>query len=706
GVEARAWLPSLVRGSDAGASLSEAVAGYYAAGGQPDWAAYYAGRGCQRISVPTYPFQGKKHWLKGHTVEAELAPADVVADWFYRVDWQPQAAHAERAVQGRWLVLCDCGGIAAHGVDALGQQGLVADCVMAGGDIDPTQPAAFERLLAERPPYAGIVYAWALDCTANDQLDGERLQADEALSCGGLLHLVQALLQRPAAREASAPLYIVTRDAQGVEAGAAVSVSQAPVVGMAKVIATEHPELHSVSVDLAGGSVEAAGEQLGWSLCRRLPGDCVALRGESVLVPSMQKLASDPDAKPVLIKSTGCYLITGGTGALGMAVAQWLIEQGAESIVLIARTDILDPSLDTLSKAQLTARDQINTWIAEGIDISVGVVDLQDSAAQALLDKWVADRPIRGVFHLAGSNRPTAVAAMNLAGFRAVSAAKMLGCWRLHQALTTAGVHQLELFVVFSSIAAVWGAAGMAHYAAANECANALVDWRRSKKLCGHAIQWGPWGDAGMAAGHYAEKAESMGLNPISMAKGIQALEHILAHNPGRSIALSVDWSKFIPVFDPHGARPLFRLLRAGEREGALTATPEQSETVAARIAAMDADAARNYVRAYLTAICVELLEMDSQAQIKGDAPLREAGIDSILAIHLKGILEKQFSKKIAATIVFDCPTINEMSEFLISGLVDESDQSDAPAPPSFMEALAKVEKMNETEVENVLSGN
>ncbi|TQV65811.1 SDR family NAD(P)-dependent oxidoreductase [Exilibacterium tricleocarpae] len=77
GVEARAWLPSLVRGSDAGASLSEAVAGYYAAGGQPDWAAHYAGRGCRRISVPTYPFQGKDYWfeMRHPDVNASRSPA-------------------------------------------------------------------------------------------------------------------------------------------------------------------------------------------------------------------------------------------------------------------------------------------------------------------------------------------------------------------------------------------------------------------------------------------------------------------------------------------------------------------------------------------------------------------------------------------------------------------------------------------------------
>ncbi|TQV65810.1 SDR family oxidoreductase, partial [Exilibacterium tricleocarpae] len=668
GVEARAWLPSLVRGSDAGASLSEAVAGYYAAGGQPDWAAYYAGRGYQRISVPTYPFQGKKHWLKGHTVEAELAPADVVADWFYRVDWQPQAAHAERAVQGRWLVLCDRGGIAAHGVDALGQQGLVADCVMAGGDIDPTQPAAFERLLAERPPYAGIVYAWALDCTANDQLDGERLQADEALSCGGLLHLVQALLQRPAVREASAPLYIVTRGAQGVAADAAVSVSQAPVVGMAKVIATEHPELHSVSVDLAGGSVEAAGEQLGWSLCRSLPGECVALRGESVLLPALarQNLSKQCwQQTPTAMDPNGQYLVVGGAGALGLKAAEWLLKRGAKYLWLSSRTGQSNAETDCL----------IDTYP----DAEIAIIK-SDISTPACVREFIAklqenDRELKGIIHAAGVLDDGTIATQTFARLQKVTRPKTQGLWNLHR-LAVELKNELDFFVAFSSIASIVGTAGQVNYVAANAFVDALGFLRNAQHQTFLSINWGAWSEAGMAVSKEARQNLSRNqiFLPIKPDYGIEALEYLLKSQSHRGIVAPVNWENFGDFINVNSLESKRHFLKAFIQEGDVS----PDTVLAVEFAKLSAPQLKERLKEKITAIVRDVMGLDENDELDPDRPLQEIGLDSLMALELRNAINRLVSKAHPVSLLFDYPSISKLSSQLATEVspVDERRES------------------------------
>ncbi|MEM9220568.1 MAG: SDR family NAD(P)-dependent oxidoreductase, partial [Cyanobacteria bacterium P01_F01_bin.150] len=194
------------------------------------------------------------------------------------------------------------------------------------------------------------------------------------------------------------------------------------------------------------------------------------------------------EAEPEVVHSEGSYLITGGLGALGLQVAQALVEQGARSLVLMGRRA---PS--TQAQAVITALQ------AKGVRVSVELADVADfySVAQMMANIEAELPPLRGVVHAAGVLDDGLLQHINWDSFAKVMAPKVLGAWNLHQ-LTQQ--RSLEFFVCFSSMAALIGNITQGNYAAANTFLDALVHHRRAMGLPGLSINWGPWAADGMAA--------------------------------------------------------------------------------------------------------------------------------------------------------------------------------------------------------------
>jgi myxalamid-type polyketide synthase MxaE and MxaD len=191
------------------------------------------------------------------------------ADWLYQVAWEPRAL-APRAgatdVPGRWLLLADGTGLAERLRERIRELG--DEVVLVGRSQDPLDPTGFDRLLAELgpSPWKGVVHLWSLDASPNDDTTLDSLSQAEASGCAAVVHLVQAL----ARRGQPAKLWIVTRGAQPAIAGDSVSVAQAPVWGLGRVVALEHPELWGGAVDLPAVPADA---EVGWLLAEFLGSD-------------------------------------------------------------------------------------------------------------------------------------------------------------------------------------------------------------------------------------------------------------------------------------------------------------------------------------------------------------------------------------------------------------------------------------------------
>jgi NADPH:quinone reductase-like Zn-dependent oxidoreductase/acyl carrier protein len=207
-------------------------------------------------------------------------------NWFYELEWQscPRTA-TEPLRDGRWLIFADAAGIGASLAT-----GLNADLVYPGANysrngssstVNPERPEDFAALLRDAGAGAipsGIIHLWSIDA------DEESLDDAENRSTISTLHLVQTLAQtgwRDAPR-----LWLVTRGAQAVSANDRdVAVAQAPLWGLARTIAYEHPELACTRIDLES---DAGNANNATSLFRELGAtdheDQVALRGDQRFV--------------------------------------------------------------------------------------------------------------------------------------------------------------------------------------------------------------------------------------------------------------------------------------------------------------------------------------------------------------------------------------------------------------------------------------
>ncbi|WP_437759724.1 SDR family NAD(P)-dependent oxidoreductase [Sorangium sp. So ce1389] len=242
------------------------------------------------------------------------APEEQHASWLYHLAWQRaegagEAPAASGDVSGQWLVLMDDGPVGKSLVPLLQAGG--ATCVRCfPGEryeriepglyrLDPADPRGFQALLEdafpEGRPCRGAVYLWSLTATDAAETTLETLARDQQRGCHGALHLTQALLRR-GWRDAPR-LWVVTRGAQAAgEAPAGLSVAQAPLWGLGRVIALEHPELQCTRVDLSPAPMADEAQALLRELGSTDGEDQIALREAGRYVARLERGSLEPTA--------------------------------------------------------------------------------------------------------------------------------------------------------------------------------------------------------------------------------------------------------------------------------------------------------------------------------------------------------------------------------------------------------------------------
>ena len=200
----------------------------------------------------------------------------------YEIAWQARPLEVEKPITdenpGSWLIFADRGGmgqeltehleasgntcILVHAENTSSRQGLPRPSARDGKNnnnewyLDPADPADFQRLFTdalrkETPPLRGIVHLWSLDTPDTPELTTEKLTEVQTLTCGSVLHLLQAQTKQKQSAGVWPRLWLITRNAVNVgEPQDSLAVAQAPLWGLGKVIALEHPELRCTRVDL------------------------------------------------------------------------------------------------------------------------------------------------------------------------------------------------------------------------------------------------------------------------------------------------------------------------------------------------------------------------------------------------------------------------------------------------------------------------
>ncbi|MEU7136733.1 type I polyketide synthase, partial [Streptomyces sp. NPDC046261] len=626
-----------------------------------DWSAILPG--ARRVELPTYAFQRERFWLESAAsaesatsavdaafwdavergdVEAlgidadrplsEVLPAlsswrrawqdqSVVDSWRYRFAWTPVTGVSSASKPaGSWLVVVEPDG--------------------GPGDADMV-------VAALRTAGADVRVATVTE------LDGD----DDAPSAGvvSLLPVIEtvSLVQALAAAGIDAPLWCVTRGAVSVADGDVVDPHQSALWGLGRVIGLEQPDRWGGLIDLPGEPDERAGELLGRILGGVTGEDQVAIRGAQVWAGRLRRAASAGSA-PVAWRTAGTALVTGGTGALGGHVARWLAGTGVEQIVLAGRR-----GTDAPGAAELVAELE-----ALGARARVVACDVADRDALAELLGTIPD--LRVVVHAAGVPSWGAVDGVTAGEFEAGIRAKVAGAIHLDELTREV---DLDAFVLFSSIAGVWGSGNQSAYAAANAFLDGLAHRRRADGRVATSVAWGMWAGDGMAA-EGADLLAGHGLLGMAPELAISALRQALHGDETAVVVADVDWARFGPRFTALRPSPLLSELLTDTAEPAAPAG-----AFALRLRGLsEAERGRAAVELVRTAAAAVLGHPGPEA-VDAARTFQEIGFDSLTAVELRDRLTTATGIRPPATVIFDYPTPSALAAYLVSEVLGASQE-------------------------------
>ncbi|QEF97170.1 Phthiocerol synthesis polyketide synthase type I PpsC [Stieleria maiorica] len=367
--------------------------------------------------------------------------------------------------------------------------------------------------------------------------------------------------------------------------------------------------------------------------------------------------------EPLCLSDRRTYWVAGGLGGFGLRVARWLIDCGAKHLVLGGR------SADVPAETQQT----LDQWTEAGITVTVIPVDLTSTAAvRSAVDQIDRDcPPLAGVFHTAMVLEDRLLVDMDRETLERVLGPKVLGGWNLHAATED---HDLDHFVLFSSLSSVFGHAGQANYAAANALLDSLAHYRRSIGMPGLAVNWGHVGQVGYLArrGELSERLERQGVLTFSADEAMQCLEQAMQTDVVQQSVLRMDWTRWRGLGITGDVSPRFAHLLRGVSE---EATGGDRLASAAEVRAANAEARGAMVARIIGSKAASLLGIAAD-KMPWDRPLLSMGLDSLMAVEMRNWIESRLEIDLPISELMRSESLREVCRSVSTILETDSEQA------------------------------
>ncbi|MBD8496928.1 SDR family NAD(P)-dependent oxidoreductase [Paenibacillus arenosi] len=517
-----------------------------------NWKSYHLPASRSRTPLPAYPFEGQRYWLDIDmdqiTMKEQLVPIDKkeqLADWFYAPIWKQSRNHVSRVTssRSRVLLLADSGEFGSRLKHAWAENGKEVILVHSGDsyrkELDGTytvcseQSSDYDQLFSDLEACKiipdVIAFAWEIERIGHiavEEVEAEMIARESSSAMACLIRIAQSLGRRSI--HTPMEIVVLSNSIHQITGEEQLQPEQAVVLGPIRVIPLEYANLTCRSVDIALPLSQAWNrkffETITAEITSRMPEQVVAYRGGNRWVQDYEQvLLPSSEGTPALLKQQGVYVITGGLGGMGLAIARYLISELQAKVIMFARH--LDP-------AKL---EQANSLAAGGGELLVLQADVtnKDQLYRAVVEAEVQFGVINGVFHTAGVPDGGIMQFRSEKDTEQVLAPKTEGALHLYQIFKDRG---LDFLFLCSSISSMLAPAGQVAYCAAN---NFLDHFALATSSTGHmhvvAVNWDTWRDTGMAldAEKRARSSHQISENfiledGILAAEGIEVLKRIL----------------------------------------------------------------------------------------------------------------------------------------------------------------------------------
>ncbi|MFD9545634.1 SDR family NAD(P)-dependent oxidoreductase, partial [Streptomyces sp. NPDC060022] len=665
------FVPVLRKNRDEVDTVLTAAGRLWTSGADIDWTAVFAGWGGRVVDLPTYAFQRERYWPELSLTGAAGGGGELVDAAFWdaveREDLQELAGlesalpalsawrqrHRERSTLDSWRYR-----VMWKPLDGLSSSAVVLTGVWAVvGTEDPEVSAALE---AAGATVVGVPV---------EEVPGLPGLAGVVLSASGwseTLAVVQEL------GEVTVPLWVVTRGAVSVGGSDRLGDPDlAAVWGLGRVAALEVPGRWGGLIDLPEAVDSVIAERLVQVLAAGGGEDQVAVRESGVFARRLARaIPAAVPGTPWNPDPSGTVLVTGGTGALGVEVARWLAGRGVPHLLLTSRGGVAPEGL-------------AEELAGLGTHVTVAACDVADRDALAGVIAGVPEQwPLTGIVHAAGLDLPQRLEEATTEAFASVLRAKVDGTKHLDE--LTADL-PLDLFVVFSSIAATWGSGGQSAYAAGNAFLDAWTQHRHDRGLPGTSIAWGPWAGTGMAADpEAAQSLRRRGLAPMDPALAIRALAEAVDHGDTSLTVADVDWTHFAEAFTLLRPSPLLHEF-TGTAEALNAGAPPADEPEAnagaelrQRLADAPAGQRQRILLDMVRATAATVLRHRDPNAIGAGEAFKDLGFDSLMAVEFRDHLNRQTGLSFPVSLVFNFRSLQAVADLLLAELMPEPTAPDA----------------------------
>ncbi|HEX6969589.1 MAG TPA: SDR family NAD(P)-dependent oxidoreductase [Micromonosporaceae bacterium] len=660
------------------ASIEElsAIAEHWVAGGPVDWRSWWPARLPARADFPGCPFERRRYWLSTPTGDSRPAgPAD------------------------------EASSTAAGAADALLATGAEVDCVFrrpvwrtAPLTAGPRRPRSALVIVADQALADALVAELAdrdVSCRIAQPVPGVpvgrvgpgryRFDPSTGTGCAELVELLAAEGPTPdTVLQVAAPgddvlaqldavlypyielvcaLLAVDRTDRPLRAVAAVAdgaIAASATAGAIRTLAREHSRFTGWTVTLPPAPVADQARLLAGELSSEPtetedgPVTEVAYFDGIRRVKILQEFTPAPESggPGILPRPGGSYLITGGGGALGLAVAEFLAHRGAGRLVLAARSEPTGPALARIAALR-----------AAGTDVCFHRADVSSPEDVAAL--LSACGQLHGIVHAAGISRDRRAMLKSREEMAQVLAPKVRGALLLDRATRDL---PLDFLVLFSSLVAETGNPGQVDYSAANAALHAFAAQREELRRRGErsgrtlAIGWPLWADGGMGVDEATRRlfARVFGMVPMPTATGLSVLARGLA---GRESSFVV-WAT--SRRNPDVGRAPVEPAVTGPDEADGATVPGSAGARGRRSSEPTSpDLLRGHVERTLCRFASAFLLIDeSEVDLTDD--LLDTGFDSISLTELINQVNEAYGLDLLPTVLFECATLAAFADYLV----------------------------------------
>jgi acyl transferase domain-containing protein len=662
--------------------LLNRVGQFWLAGGQIDWARFYAGEQRRRIPLPTYPFERQRYYLESENSYArqEHKPRSFgkradVADWFYLPSWrQSDLLHLTKAEKlpsedRFWLIFCDESGVGEALAQRLVQRGKEIVVVHAGEELrrtadrvytlNPIQKDNYDALLKELVPrgikFTKVIHLWTLDNPSVDTGSFEQAQQSGLYS---LLFLTQALAEQSLTN--SLEFVVVTDSVQEVNGEETLRPDQATVLGACKVIPQEHPEITCRTIDVVSHVPNAVPaqliDQLLDELTEKVSERVVAYRGRHRWIQSFEpvRLEQGSGAQSRL-GDGGVYLITGGLGEVGLTLAQHLARTYKAKLALLGRSGL--PASDAWTRwlEEHDDDDNVSRKIrrvreleAAGAEVLLLSADVSNEEQMYEAVARIVERfgRIDGVIYgaAAGAGTDKEIRETTPADCIVQFQAKAQGLLVLEQVLQG---RDYKFCLMLSSLSSILGGMTFAAYAAANIFMDTFVrKVNQSHPETWLTVNWDAWNDSA-----------------IDSKSGGEALERVLSIGPVSQIVVSTSdlnsrLEQWISFEDSQSAVTIEK-----SEIAVLHPRPNLRNTYLAPSNELEQDLAETWQ---------ELLGIE---QVGINDNFFELGGHSLLATMVLSRLRKEFGVELPLRSFFEFPTVSGLALIIAQRVIENQDE-------------------------------